>query len=95
MENALLHLKQWRGIATRHAKNTGSFVAAAQMPMGLNLMTTAPKVLLIFQLFFSPISARHKHKVNQISDICYLHEPTSGTASAVPFFIGDLYGSFD
>ena len=23
--------------------------------------------------------------MNQISDICYLHEPTSGTASAVPF----------
>ena len=28
VENAFLHLKRWRGIATRYAKNTKSFVAA-------------------------------------------------------------------
>ncbi|MDR0672847.1 MAG: IS5/IS1182 family transposase, partial [Zoogloeaceae bacterium] len=26
-----LHLKRWRGIATRHARNTASFVAAVQI----------------------------------------------------------------
>jgi transposase len=30
-ENAFLHLKQWRGIATRYAKNTASFLAAVQI----------------------------------------------------------------
>ena len=28
VENAFLHLKQWRGIATRYAKNAASFLAA-------------------------------------------------------------------
>ena len=28
VENAFLHLKRWRGIATRYAKNTKSFLAA-------------------------------------------------------------------
>ena len=28
VENAILHLKQWRGIAARYAKNTASFLAA-------------------------------------------------------------------
>ncbi len=28
VENAFLYLKQWRGIATRYAKNTASFLAA-------------------------------------------------------------------
>jgi transposase len=28
VENAFLHLKRWRGIATRYAKNTSSFLAA-------------------------------------------------------------------
>jgi transposase len=31
IENAFLHLKRWRGIATRYAKNTSSFVAAVQI----------------------------------------------------------------
>jgi transposase len=31
VENAFLHLKQWRGIATRYAKNLASFRAAAQI----------------------------------------------------------------
>jgi transposase len=31
VENAFLALKQWRGIATRYAKNTSSFVAAVQI----------------------------------------------------------------
>jgi transposase len=31
IENAFLHLKQWRGIATRYAKNTASFLAAVQI----------------------------------------------------------------
>ncbi|MBS4687656.1 transposase [Aeromonas sobria] len=31
VENAFLHLKQWRGIATRYAKKTSSFVAAIQL----------------------------------------------------------------
>jgi len=30
-ENAFLHLKRWRGIATRYAKNTASFLAAVQI----------------------------------------------------------------
>lgn len=29
--NACLHLKRWRGIATRYAKNTASFLAAVQI----------------------------------------------------------------
>ena len=31
IENAFLHLKQWRGIATRYAKNTESFLAAVHI----------------------------------------------------------------
>jgi transposase len=31
VENAILHLKRWRGIATRYAKNASSFLAAAQI----------------------------------------------------------------
>ena len=31
VENAFLHLKQWRGIATRYAKNTKPFLAAVQI----------------------------------------------------------------
>ena len=31
VENTFLHLKRWRGIATRYAKNTRSFVAAVQI----------------------------------------------------------------
>ena len=31
VENAFLALKQWRGIATRYAKNTDSFLAAVQI----------------------------------------------------------------
>ena len=31
VENAFLHLKRWRGIATRYAKNTASFLTAVQI----------------------------------------------------------------
>ena len=31
VENAFLQLKRWRGIATRYAKNTASFIAAVQI----------------------------------------------------------------
>ena len=31
VENAFLHLKRWRGIATRYAKNTSSFLAAVHI----------------------------------------------------------------
>ncbi len=31
VENAFLHLKRWRGISTRHAKNAASFLAAVQI----------------------------------------------------------------
>ena len=31
VENAFLYLKQWRGIATRYAKHTKSFLAALQI----------------------------------------------------------------
>ncbi len=31
VENAFLHLKRWRGIATRYAKNTPSFLAAVHI----------------------------------------------------------------
>ena len=31
VENAFLYLKRWRGIATRYAKTTSSFVAAVQI----------------------------------------------------------------
>ena len=31
VENCFLKLKRWRGIATRYAKTTGAFVAAAQI----------------------------------------------------------------
>jgi transposase len=31
IENAFLKLKRWRGIATRYAKNTSSFLAAVQI----------------------------------------------------------------
>ena len=31
VENAFLMLKRWRGIATRYAKNTTSFIAAVQI----------------------------------------------------------------
>ena len=32
VENAFLHLKRWRGIATRYAKHSVSFLAALQIP---------------------------------------------------------------
>ena len=31
VENAFLHLKRWRGIATRYVKHTASFLAAVQI----------------------------------------------------------------
>jgi transposase len=31
VENTFLHLKHWRGIATRYAKNVASFLAAVQI----------------------------------------------------------------
>ena len=31
VENAFLHLERWRGIATRYAKHTASFLAAVQI----------------------------------------------------------------
>jgi len=31
VENAFLHLKRWRGVATRYAKTLTSFVAAVQV----------------------------------------------------------------
>jgi transposase len=31
VENAFLHLKRWRGIATRYAKNSSSFLAAVHI----------------------------------------------------------------
>jgi transposase len=31
VENAFLRLKEWRGVATRYAKNTASFLAAVQI----------------------------------------------------------------
>ena len=31
VENAFLHLKRWRGIATRYAKRCASFLAAVQI----------------------------------------------------------------
>ena len=31
VENAFLHLKRWRGVATRYAKTTASFMAAVQI----------------------------------------------------------------
>ena len=31
IENAFLHLKRWRGIATRYAKNAASFLTAVQI----------------------------------------------------------------
>ena len=31
VENAVLHLKRWRGIATRYAKKAASFLAAVQI----------------------------------------------------------------
>jgi transposase len=31
VENAFLHIKRWRGIATRYAKNSSSFLAAVHI----------------------------------------------------------------
>ncbi|MCR4555354.1 MAG: IS5/IS1182 family transposase, partial [Alphaproteobacteria bacterium] len=31
VENAFLHLKRWRGIATRYCKNLSSFLASVQI----------------------------------------------------------------
>jgi transposase len=31
VENAFLHLKRWRGVATRYAKNSASFLAAVRI----------------------------------------------------------------
>ena len=42
VENAFLWLKRWRGIATRYAKNTASFLAAVQIrciAIWLNVLT--------------------------------------------------------
>jgi transposase len=44
VENAILKLKGWRGIATRYVKNASSFLAAVQirlsLPLAQNFMTT-------------------------------------------------------
>ncbi len=49
VENAFMHLKQWRGVATRYAKNLSSFVAAVQigcMTLWLkNFVTTRSSIL--------------------------------------------------
>ena len=40
VENAFLHLKRWRGIATRYAKNLSSFIADIQircLALGLDI----------------------------------------------------------
>ena len=42
VENAFLHLKRWRGIATRYAKNAASFLAAVHircLAIWLNVLT--------------------------------------------------------
>jgi len=42
VENAFLMLKRWRGIATRYAKNTASFLAAVHIrciAIWLNVLT--------------------------------------------------------
>jgi transposase len=42
VENAFLHLKRWRGVATRYAKNTSSFIAAVHIrciALWLNVLT--------------------------------------------------------
>jgi transposase len=42
VENAFLHLKRWRGIATRYAKNSASFLAAVHircLSIWLNVLT--------------------------------------------------------
>jgi transposase len=42
VENAFMHLKRWRGIATRYAKNTSSFIAAVRIrcvALWLNVLT--------------------------------------------------------
>lgn len=42
VENAFLHLKRWRGIATRYAKNVSSFLAAVHircLAIWLNVLT--------------------------------------------------------
>lgn len=31
VENVFMYLKRWRGVATRYAKNTASFLAAVQI----------------------------------------------------------------
>ena len=31
VENAFLHLKRWRGVATRYAKTTSSFISAVRI----------------------------------------------------------------
>jgi transposase len=50
VENAFLHLKRWRGIATRYAKNLASFRGCRanplHCPMGRNLVTTPSKETL-------------------------------------------------
>ena len=54
VENAFLHLKQWRGIATGYAKNASSFLAIVQIrwpgnspgygpPFGYHLWSEPPK----------------------------------------------------
>ena len=39
VENTFLILKQWRGIATRYAKNTSSFLAAVRLRLLHNYLT--------------------------------------------------------
>ena len=47
VENAVLLIKEWRGIATRYAKNTASYLAAVKIRwfilMADNLVTTVSK----------------------------------------------------
>ncbi|MCR4624007.1 MAG: IS5 family transposase [Alphaproteobacteria bacterium] len=47
VENAFLHLKRWRGVATRYCKNLSSFLAAVQIRclavLGKYLVTTESK----------------------------------------------------
>ncbi len=40
VENAFLHLKRWRGIATRYAKNTASFLAAVHIQCLVTTLST-------------------------------------------------------
>jgi len=59
VENAFLHLKRWRGIATRYAMHSASFLAAIHIPC------VAIWIDILVSLLSTPSKNLRQHRTNR------------------------------